>query len=209
MPGKIITIDAVHPERAFALCKEVLFRGGVVIYPTDTFYALGVDPRNAEAVKRLFEIKGRAADQAILLLLKDAAQVRDWAVEINRKAERLMNAYWPGPLTLLFKAKDDVLPELTGGRGSIGLRVPGNRVTRDLISVAGCAVTGTSANRTGEPSIRTAEEAVAALGENVDLIIDGGMTAGGKPSTIVDVSTAHPAIVRQGAIELPEQFSGG
>ncbi len=173
-----------------------------MVYPTDTVYGLGADPSNPEAVKRIFQIKGRQPDQPILLLLKDAADVPLWAEEVNPEAARLMDRYWPGPLTLVFKAREDVLPLLTAGTATIGLRVPGNNVTRRLLAFLGIALTGTSANQSGRESPRTTQQAVAAVGDLVDLILDAGDSPGGKPSTIVDVTGRHPRIIREGAVSL-------
>ncbi len=200
MTAEIIKIDPAHPEQAFSRCRDVIRAGGVIVYPTDTFYGLGADPKNPAAVRKLFEIKGRQADQPILLLIKDANEVRDWAAEITPQAEGLMKKFWPGPLTLVFKAKPEVMPELTGGAGTIGLRVPGNALTRQLLASLGTALTGTSANISGRPSPRTAQEAAEAIGGMVDLVLDGGMTAGDKPSTVVDVSADAPKVIREGAI---------
>jgi L-threonylcarbamoyladenylate synthase len=199
MASELIKIDPAHPERAFSRCKEVISSGGVIAYPTDTFYGLGADPRNNAAVKKLFLIKGRRADQPILLLIPDQAVVKEWAEEVTPMAVQLMKRFWPGPLTLVFKAKKDVLPELTAGTGAIGLRVPGNALTRRLLAYLGAALTGTSANLSGERGIETAEEAREAFGDRVDLVLDGGRTAGGKPSTVVDVSTDLPRVIREGA----------
>ena len=198
--AKIIKLDPARPEAAFSRCREAISAGGVIAYPTDTFYGLGADPRNSRAVKRLFEIKGRPMGQPILLLIADPLDVRQWAAESSSQAEELMKRCWPGPLTLIFKTRADVLPELTAGTGTIGLRVPGNKLTRDLLRSLGCALTGTSANRSGQASFRTARETAEAIGDRVDLILDGGETAGGKPSTIVDVSTELPRVVREGAV---------
>ncbi len=200
--AEIIKVDPACPEHAFSRCKDVLFRGGIVVYPTDTFYGLGADPNNAVAVKRLFGIKGREAGQPILLLLNDVSRVSDWAAEVNREAVRLMKQYWPGPLTLVFKAKDHVLPLLTAGTGTIGLRVPGNELTRQLLAFIGTALTGTSANASGKQSPSAAHDAAAAMGDLVDLVLDAGETPGGKPSTVADVSGGEVRILRQGAITL-------
>jgi L-threonylcarbamoyladenylate synthase len=202
MTAEIVAIDPAHPEEVFVRCRDVIFAGGVIVYPTDTFYGLGADPGNPAAIRKLFAIKGRHPDQPILLLIKDAGQVPNWAAEIPAKTEELMRQHWPGPLTLVFKAKEYVLPELTGGAGTIGLRVPGSTLTVRLIAFLGTALTGTSANISGGPSPRTAGEASAAVGSAVDLIIDGGMTAGGEPSTIVDASVEPFRIIREGAIKL-------
>lgn len=196
----IVTIDTAHPEQAFSRCREVISSGGVIVYPTDTFYGLGADPKNPAAVRKLFSIKGRQADQPILLLIKDSNDVRDWAEEVTRQAEELMKKFWPGPLTLVFKAKSNVITELTAGTGTIGLRVPGSALTLHLLASLGTALTGTSANISGGPNPRTAEEAATSFGDRVDLVLDGGRTAGGKPSTVVDVSAEEKKVIREGAI---------
>ena len=196
---KVITIDPAFPEQAFARCKEVISAGGVIVYPTDTYYGLGADPRNDAAVKRLFDIKGRQSDQPIILLVADASEICDWASEITPQAEVLIKRYWPGPLTLVFNARGNVLKHVTANTGTIGLRVPGNALTRSLLRYLGHALTGTSANISRKPSPKTAQEAATIAGL-VDLILDGGETAGEKPSTIVDVSTALPHVIREGAI---------
>jgi len=204
MTAELIKIDAAHPERAISRGRDVIRAGGVIVYPTDTFYGLGADPGNPLAVQRIFEIKGRHAGQPVLLLINDAGEVRDWASEIDPAAERLMKKFWPGPLTLVFKAKPGVMTELTGGTGTIGLRVPGNPLTRQLLASLGTALTGTSANVSGRPSPGTAQEAAEAIGGMVDLVLDGGRTAGGKPSTVVDVSAEDLKVIREGAISSRE-----
>jgi len=197
---QIIRIDTRHPEPAFFQCRSTLNSGGVVAYPTDTFYGLGADPQNPHAVRKLFSIKNRPANQPILLLISDPAEVRRWAAEITPEAKRLMRLFWPGPLTLIFNANDKVLPELTAGAGTIGLRVPGNELTRRLLAYLGTALTGTSANISGGKNPDSAAEIVKDLGEKIDLILDAGKTAGGKPSTLVDVTRGKIHIIREGAI---------
>lgn len=196
----IITVDPARPEKALARCREVVAQGGVISYPTDTFYGLGADPRNPAAVDKLFRVKGRPGNQPILLLIAGNEEAESWASEIPPRAAGLMNRWWPGPLTLVFKARSDTPAELTGGTGTIGLRVPGSGLTRRLLQAVGHALTGTSANRSGRPSLCSAEETAAEIGEWVDLILDGGETPGGSPSTIVDVSSGRPRLIREGAI---------
>jgi L-threonylcarbamoyladenylate synthase len=193
-------------EPVFARCRDVVRAGGVIAYPTDTFYGLGADPGNRGAVKRLFTIKGRKADQPILLLLSDRSGVNAWASTVTPSAELLMDRFWPGPLTLVFRAAAHVLPELTGGGGKIGLRVPGNSITLNLLRVLGTALTGTSANRSGGHDLRTAEEVMAEVGDRIDLVLDGGTAVGDLPSTVVDVSTEPPRIIRQGIIDITAPF---
>jgi L-threonylcarbamoyladenylate synthase len=204
--AEIIKLEKSGPGKALARCAEVIKAGGVIAYPTDTFYGLGADPRNARAVGKVFEIKGRAADQPILLLLRDRTEVAAWTSEVTPSAERLMDRFWPGPLTLVFKARPDVLPELTGGAGTIGLRVPGNDLTLALIGMAGNALTGTSANRSGSTSLRTAEEVMRELGGRVDLVLDGGESAAESPSTVVDVTAEPPRVIRMGAVDVSAEL---
>jgi len=202
MAVEITKIDPAHREVAFSRCRDVISRGGVIAYPTDTFYGLGADPKNPVALRRLYEIKGRRDDQPILILIARADDVKKWTAEISPASEDLMRKFWPGPLTIVFKARVDVLRELTAGTGTIGIRVPGSELTRSLLDFLGIALTGTSANVSGGPSPQTAEEAAASLGDAVDLILDGGRTAGGRPSTVVDVSTGLPSVLREGALAI-------
>jgi len=199
-----ITIDPARPDKAFSRCREVLAAGGVIAYPTDTFYALGADPQNELAVRKLFGLKGRAPDQPILLLIAEAGVVEQWAAEVPPQAAVLMRRFWPGPLTIVFKARPLTLSLLTAGTDSIGLRVPGAPLVRDMLRFLGHALTGTSANRTGEPDNRSARGVAAAFGDRLDLILDAGETAGGKPSTIVDVRDGTVHVLRDGAIPAQE-----
>jgi L-threonylcarbamoyladenylate synthase len=202
MAVEIIRLGAENVEKAFSRCRDVVRAGGIIVYPTDTYYGMGADPRNREAVKRIFALKKRSPGQPLLVLLADAAQVRDWAAHVSSDAERLMKQYWPGPLTLVFDAQPQVLVVVTGGTGSIGLRVPGNAVTRQLLHVVGTALTGTSANISGQPGVVNAEQAASMIGDGVDLILDAGPATGGKPSTLLDVRSLPFKVIRPGAIEI-------
>ena len=201
MQDKIIAIGTVLPDTAIGRCRAVLEAGGVIVYPTDTFYALGVDPENIDAVRRLFLLKGRRESHPILLLIADRSGVSRWANEVNAAAQRLMDRFWPGPLTLVFPARADVPAALSGGSGTIGLRVPGNPTTRALLAGVRMALTGTSANRSGEMAPRTIDMVMGTIGDQVDLILDGGPTTAERPSTVVDVSREVPKIIRHGAID--------
>lgn len=200
MRAEIVKLDPDRPETAFARCREVIRTGGVIAYPTETFYGLGVDPKNPAAVRKLFAIKGRQSDQPILLLIKGPEDVKEWASLVTPSAQGLMQRFWPGPLTLVFPAREDVLPELTAGSGTIGLRVPGSELTRRLLEFLGTALTGTSANPSGGPSLRTAQEVADELGTRLDLVLDAGTTPGGRPSTVVDATADPPRMIREGAV---------
>jgi L-threonylcarbamoyladenylate synthase len=204
MAAQLVSLDNLAQDRALDLCRDVVLSGGVIAYPTDTFYGLGVDPRNATAVERLFSIKGRSADQPILVLLGNQEEVAAWAARIPASAERLMARFWPGPLTLVFEARAEIASALTAGSGKIGLRVPGNPVTRALLNAVGSALTGTSANRSGGPSPRSAGDVLKELSESIDIVLDAGTSMEGLPSTIIDVTGKEPVVLRKGVITVPE-----
>lgn len=199
---KIIPFDPGEPNKAFSRCRDVLRGGGVIAFPTETFYGLGADPRDRGAVQRLFSIKGRTADQPILLLIASVDDVAAWAARVPDAARVLMDRFWPGALTLVLPARTDVPADLTAGSGTIGLRVPGSGTARALIAFCGHALTGTSANRAGGEPPRTAQEVEAGIGADIDLILDAGPTPGGRPSTVVNVSSGVPRTVREGAVRI-------
>ena len=202
MPAERILLLPDAPEAAFARCRAVIASGGVIAYPTDTFYGLGVDPRDPRAVRRLFEVKGRSEERPILLLISRADEVAAWAAAVPAPALRLMERFWPGPLTLVFAARPDVPRELTGGTGRIGLRVPGSEITRSLLSYLGGGITGTSANRAGGGDPRSADEVMDAVGDRIDLVLDGGVSQATLPSTVVDASGDALRVIRRGAVDI-------
>jgi L-threonylcarbamoyladenylate synthase len=178
--------------------------GGIVALPTDTLYGLAADPFRRDAVARVFEVKGRPADRALPLIACDAAQVTASIGPLNAVAERLATAFWPGPLTLLVMAPPGLGADVTGGTGLIGVRVPADAVARAVCRAVGWPVTATSANISGEPPSSDPDDIERTLGARIDLLLDGGPTRGGAPSTIVDVTTAEPSLVRAGAIPWDE-----
>lgn len=200
--AEIVTIDPARPEPAFRRAREVICSGGIIAYPTETFYGLGVDPRDPAAVETLFAAKGRQEDQPVLLLLPGAGDVARWAAAIPAAAALLMDRFWPGPLTLVFTAAPGVPPALTGGKGTIGLRVPGSGLCRGLLAYLGTGLTGTSANRAGASPPATAEAVLRGLGDRIDLVLDAGPTPGGLPSTVLDVRFDPPRVVREGAVSV-------
>jgi L-threonylcarbamoyladenylate synthase len=175
--------------------------GGIVAIPTDTVYGLAVALATPDGPARLFAAKGRPADRAIAVLLADM----DQAAELGRltpAGRALAGAFWPGALTLVLERNPArVLPDaLTGGRPTIGLRVPDHPAPRAIAAELGPLPT-TSANRSGEPEALDAAAIAAALGDRIDMILDGGPAPGARPSTVVDVSGPEPRILRVGAIE--------
>ena len=181
-----------------AEAARIIAAGGVVALPTDTLYGLAVDPCNAAAVERLFQVKQRPAEKPISLLISDRAMLREWVVDVTPEAKCLMDAFWPGPLTLIFKGA--ALPDrLTAGTGTIAIRLPSDPFLVRLIEAVGRPITATSANLSGGPDLHSAQQVFATLGGAVDLIIDGGIRTG-LPSTLVDVTGMVPTLIRHGVI---------
>jgi L-threonylcarbamoyladenylate synthase len=172
--------------------------GLVVAFPTDTLYGLAADPRSTVAMARLFDLKGRAGAHVVALAASDLAQVRQ-VVEVDGVAERLAAAFWPGPLTLVLRPLGTLAPAVLGGTGGVGIRVPDHPVARGLARLFGCPVTATSANRTGEPASTSPDDVAHAL-PGLDVLVDAGPSAGGPPSTVVDLSGDAPVLVREGAV---------
>ena len=195
----VVTADGVAARQE---AIRVLRRGGVVALPTDTVYGLAAAPDVPGAIERLFEVKGRAADRAIAVLLASLEQAEELAV-VPPAGAALGRAFWPGGLTLVLEQRPDrpPLPDaLTGGRPTIGLRVPDHEAPRAIAAALGPLPT-TSANRSGEPELPDAAAIVRELGERLDLILDGGPARGGRPSTVVDVTGSEVRILRSGAID--------
>ncbi len=189
------TLDPGLIVRACVLLRA----GGVVAYPTDTFYGLAADPRNPGAVARLFAIKGRAAGQAIPLIAADEAQAMG-AAEFDERSLRLARALWPGPLSLVLPASGVICKGAKASDGTVAVRVPASEAARAIARAFGFCITATSANLSGEAPLTSAASATGALGGVVDLVLDGGETPGGEPSTLVDARAETPRLVRAGAI---------
>ncbi|MGP0629350.1 L-threonylcarbamoyladenylate synthase [Nitrospina sp. 32_T5] len=198
-----LQVDPQFPQTLQAVItpiKRSLAEGGSIAFPTDTFYGLGVDPGNAEAVEKIFTIKERPADKPILVLIDDREQLKDWAAEVPELAVKAMDAFWPGPLTLLFPARDDIPKALTAGTGKIGIRLPDSAIARQLVRDLGHALTAPSANKSETENPLNADDVNQSIGSAIDWIIDAGPAPGGAPSTVLDITSTPPAIVREGAI---------
>ena len=196
---QILRVDARDPDAALiARAAEMVRAGLVVAYPTDTLYGLAVDPRNATAVRRLFELKGRAETSALTLIAADVAQARE-AADMTAAAERLAARWWPGPLTIVIGAGPGLAAETLAGGRTVGVRVPDHPVAVALARLAGFCVTATSANRSGGTAAVTPDAVSEAL-PGVDAILDAGAAPGGAPSTIVDASTRDVTLIRAGVV---------
>ena len=196
MTARVVADDAAG--RAVAV--EILREGGVVALPTDTVYGIAVSLATPGGIERLYRVKERPLDKAVMLLLDDAAQAAGAGL-ITPAAASLAAAFWPGGLTLIVPQRPDVpLPAvLTGGSATIGLRVPDHHAPRTLARSVGPLPT-TSANRSGVPEATDAAGVLEQLGDAIDLVLDGGPAAGGLPSTVVDCSGPQPTILRVGAV---------
>ena len=194
---QILKVDS-NIEAVSAHVRKVLLQGGVIAFPTDTFYGLGVDPFNRDAVDRIFEIKGREKNKPLFLLISSREQLETLVKEITAAHSTLMQEFWPGPLTMLFESRS-VIPENVSP-GLIGIRQPGNAMTRDLISALDHPITAPSANLAGENPPTTAKQVDQSIGRHLDLILDGGTCPGGEPSTLVDATEIPVRLIRPGAI---------
>lgn len=194
-----IRADPQHPEpEAIAQAAEYLREGLIVAYPTDTLYALAVDPRNAAAVQRLYALKGRPETSALTLIAADLMQARR-AAHLTSRAEALARDWWPGPLTIVVYAEPVLSPAALAGGKTVGIRVPDHAVAVGLARAADFCITATSANRSGEPAPASPDEVLAAV-PGLDAILDAGLAPGGAPSTIVGVLDRDITLIRAGAV---------
>jgi L-threonylcarbamoyladenylate synthase len=208
-PARLVVDPSGPAPAVLGPAARVLRAGGLVAFPTETFYGLGAHALDEAAVLRVFQAKGRPADKPLLVLVDSLAMVERVAREVSVRARRLMGRYWPGPLTLILPAHPALSPALTAGTGTIGVRLSGHRVARELVAALGAPVTAPSANPHGAASPRTADEVVAGLGARVDLVLDGGPTPGGPASTVLDLTREPAVLLRAGAIApTPEDLDG-
>jgi L-threonylcarbamoyladenylate synthase len=181
-----------------ARSAEIIARGGVIAFRTDTFYGLGADPFNATAVRRVKDLKGREENKPILVLISDVEQLGRLIENRSPAFDELAKQFWPGALTIIGKATGQLPSELTSGTKTVGVRLPDDDRVCTLVSACGGALTATSANSAGELPARTAEEVAKYFGERIDLIVDGGETKTDQPSTVVDASGGKVKLVREG-----------
>ncbi len=185
------------------LAVEQLRRGGVVAFPTETVYGLGADASNPAATQRIFTIKGRPANHPLIVHIGDAGMMPEWAREIPPAARRLAGCFWPGPLTLILK-RGKAPMEVTGGQDSVGLRMPDHPVALELLRAFGGGIAAPSANRFGRVSPTRAVHVRDELGDDVDLILEGGNCRVGLESTILSLIDEQPRLLRPGAISQAE-----
>ena len=198
---EILKIDAYNSEEIiFIQAAEILANGGIVAYPTETFYGLGADATNEEAIEKIFAVKGRNLKNPISLIIGQTDDIYPLVQDVPQTAKKLMTAFWPGALTIVFSAADTVSPLLTAGSGKIGLRVSSHPIARGIVQKLKRPLTATSANLSGAPECTRASEVAEQIGDIIDAIVDLGATPGAAGSTIIDITCDPPVILREGAI---------
>jgi L-threonylcarbamoyladenylate synthase len=206
-----VTASEPATEEDLVRAADRLRAGGLVAFPTETVYGLGADATNPAAVARVYRAKGRPPDHPLIVHLASADEMGRWAATVSTPAARLAAALWPGPLTLVVRRSDALPAAATGGRDTVGLRVPDHPLASRLLELAGVPVAAPSANRFGRVSATSAADVRAELGDAVDLVIDGGTCRIGVESTIVEVLDDGPAtLLRPGGVpvELIEEVLG-
>ena len=200
-PENIFVIDSDETlKAAMDKARKVMLSGGVVAFPTESFYGLAVDIENEQAIEKLFSLKQRDRNNPILILLPDIEALKEYVEDIPERAAKLINKFWPGGLTILFKAGQKISPLLTADTGKIGVRISSHPLATDLARSIGRPVTGTSSNISGHPPCTMAEEVFNCFGEAIDLILDKGPTLGGTGSTILDVTFDPCVVLRKGMV---------
>ena len=179
---------------------KIIARGGVIAFRTDTFYGLGADPLNQQAVRRIRELKGREDTKAILLLISDLGEANRFIAQQSKDFQRVAARLWPGPLTLVGLARSELPSELTAGTGTIGVRLPDDEDVRAFVRACGGALTATSANVSGQPPACSADDVRNYFPAGVELIVDGGLVTATQASTVLDLSGTTPRLIREGAI---------
>ncbi|HEY2991343.1 MAG TPA: L-threonylcarbamoyladenylate synthase [Methylomirabilota bacterium] len=200
---RVVAVDPHAPAAAAVEAAAAVLRAdGLVAFPTETFYGLGAAALRPAAVRRIFDVKGRQEGKPLLVLVDSIAMVERVTTDVPPRARALMDRYWPGALTLVLRARADVPFEITAGSGTIGVRLSAHVVARALVTALGGPVTAPSANLSGRPAPTTAAEVVAAFGDTLPLVLDGGATPGGRPSTVLDVTVDPPRVIRAGAVQV-------
>ena len=199
--SKFRTIDPAAPDTALIhQAADTLREGGVVVVPTRHLYGLAVDALNPEAVERVFTLKQRPRERALLILVASREEVRQYARDLDDRAAALMDAFWPGKLTMVLKARSHLPEGLTGGTGRIGIRLAGHPVCRAIARAFSGPFTATSANLSGQPGCHRSEDLDPSIADTADLVLDAGPLRPGVGSTVVDVQPSAVVVLREGAV---------
>ena len=188
---------------------RIISEGGIVAFPTESFYGLGVDATNTGAVENLFQIKKRDHNSPILILISSLRNLPQFVAHTPSSAKRLGEKFWPGGLTMIFQSSPIVSPALTSSTGKVGIRISSHPLAHSLSKTLNVPITATSANISGMPPCINANQVVEYFNSAVDLILDGGETQGKCPSTILDVTTDPPILIREGMVKAEEIIKSG
>lgn len=197
---QVFKITPQDTETIIADAAELVLQGGVIAYPTETFYGLGADATNEEALRKIFGIKGRNFSNPISVIIGERNDAYSLISGSNSVAEKLMDAFWPGALTIVFRAAKNISPLLTAETGKIGIRLSSHEIARRVAQEIRRPLTATSANMSGKPECVTANDVLVQVGDKIDAVIDAGKTAGKNASTIIDTTCVPPIILCEGAI---------
>jgi L-threonylcarbamoyladenylate synthase len=200
MPEILKISDQNSEELILTKAAKILLGGGIIAYPTETFYGLGADATNEKAIQKIFTVKVRDFKNPISLIIGQTDDIYALVQNVSEAAKKLMAAFWPGALTIVFSAANTVSPLLTAGSGKIGLRLSSHKGALGIVQKLKRPLTATSANLSGAPECISASDVALQLGDKIDAIIDLGNTPGTKGSTIIDVTSTPPVILREGAI---------
>ena len=199
---EILPVGPESPDQGtIAKAAALIKKGGLVVFPTSSFYGLATEAFNAEAVGKVFRVKKRDPHKPLLILIASLADLTPLVRAVPKTATRLMEAFWPGRLTIIFQAADLLPSNLTGHTGQIGIRLAGHPVASSLAKAVGNPFTGTSANLSGKGGCTAVAQLDQHIRNQVDLILDAGKLEGGEASTVVDVTVAPPKILREGVID--------
>jgi L-threonylcarbamoyladenylate synthase len=187
-------------ERILTQAAEILANGGIIAYPTETFYGLGADATNEKAIQKIFTVKGRNFKNPISLIIGQTDDIYPLVQDVPEIAQKLMAAFWPGALTIVFQASNKISPLLTAGTDKIGIRLSSHPGAQAIAQRLGRPLTATSANLSGAPECTQVSEVAEQIGDKIDAIVDLGQTTGDKVSTIIDVTCDPPVILREGII---------
>jgi L-threonylcarbamoyladenylate synthase len=197
---RLLKLDDANTKDILSVTVDLLMNGGIIAYPTETFYGLGAKFDSDDALKKIYEIKQRPQDKAMPLIIGKRDLLSVIVVEVNSTASALMDKFWPGPLTLILPSRKNVSEYITAGTHTVAVRIPGESFALRLAQTAHFPIIATSANLSGLPPARDAETVLSYFGDRIDLIIDAGPAPGGLPSTIVDARGSVLKVLREGVV---------
>ena len=204
MPLVLKAESPSYSPESITQAARILRDGGVAVFPTETVYGVGADIRCAEAVARLFALKKREPSQPLMAHCASPVQMLEYVAEVPQWVQPLISRFWPGPLALILRSSEKVPPVVTGGGQTIGIRMVGHPVARDLLEELGAPIAGTSANLHGEPATSRFVAVSPALLEQVGVALDAGLCGSDVPSTVLDVTQRPPRVVRVGAVSVQD-----